>query len=94
MGKLLRYNKPIAKVNNKNNKQRTTAMSETKPKVTNVDKPFKKSWYKSAVLPWAIIVIVSVGFAGIVVGWTLRSEDMSRVKSEASVMVKELKVQE
>jgi hypothetical protein len=54
----------------------------------------KQAWYKSALLPWAIIVILAVGFAGVVAGWTLRSQDISRVQAEAYSMVELSKTDE
>ena len=46
-----------------------------------------------AVLPWALITLASVALAFTVTGWVLRSNDMSRVQSEARVLVESLKSQ-
>jgi cell division septal protein FtsQ len=70
-------------------KQRRTAMSkeikEKAPKPT-----YTKKQVFMAVLPWAIIVIATVGFIGVVTGWTLRSSDISRVHAEAQVVSQQI----
>lgn len=47
-----------------------------------------------AILPWSIIVIVTVGFAGIVSGWTLKSGYEGQVRADALVVLEDLKVKE
>lgn len=59
----------------------------TKEKNTPTTKQPK--FYQKAVFPWAIIVLVSVLFAGIVTGWTLRSNQYSDLKAEVASQVAE-----
>ena len=61
------------------------------------EKPIKKHWYKSAVLPWAIIIIVawtvSVFIASYFYTCNIMSQHNADVVREASTIVKQLKSQ-
>lgn len=50
----------------------------------------KTPWYKSAILPWALIGITLLYASGIYTGWTLRSQDAGRVSAEASVIAQQM----
>jgi len=66
---------------------------ETKSTEVKELKTYNKKQVFFAMLPWAIIVLVSVAFIGLVVGWTLRSNDQCRIESQASQLVEKLKSQ-
>lgn len=48
-------------------------------------KPVK--FYQKAIFPWMIIAFVATLSAGVVIGWTLRSNDYGRVQAEATAIV-------
>lgn len=50
----------------------------------------KTVWWKTAKLPWALIIIVVVLSIGFVAGWVARSNDAGRVVNEARVMAKQM----
>jgi hypothetical protein len=58
-------------------------------KSTNQTQPttHKVRFYQKAVFPWAIIVIATALFSGVVTGWTLRSNQESDIKAEVSSQV-------
>lgn len=57
-----------------------------KEQTTEVIKTAKTVEIKLLV-PWAIITIMLIAVAGLITGWTLRSNDYGRVKAEAAHMV-------
>lgn len=68
-------------------------MSEKEEKVVKFTPTYNTKQIFWAILPWAIIALVAVGFAGTVFGWTMRSGDDGRIRSEASVLIQQLKVE-
>lgn len=44
----------------------------------------KAAWYKSALLPWVIIVVLMAFVGGAVMGWTARSNQVADVKAEVA----------
>lgn len=39
-------------------------------------------------VPWLIILVIVVGFIGVVTGWTLRSDQLSQIKAEVAEQLK------
>ena len=61
-------------------------MSKVKTEVQNT----KSKWYKSAKLPWAIIIIATLVVTSFIGGWFYAKADNQRVTIEASSIVNKL----
>jgi len=48
-------------------------------------------WYKSAKLPWAIILIVTIFMLGVSSGWMLRSDVNAKIDSAVAAKFERLK---
>lgn len=44
----------------------------------------KKAWYKSALLPWAIIILAIYGCSMYILGWNNRSSDQAQFDAISS----------
>lgn len=51
----------------------------------------KKPWYKSAVLPWALIAVAVLYMGGIATGWMLRTDVNAKIDAEVVSKFEQLK---
>lgn len=58
--------------------------------VKSKDAANKVHFYKTAALPWFIIAFTLTLFIGVVVGWTMRSDQANVVNAKAETIVKNL----
>lgn len=62
-----------------NNKKENKTMENTRKQ--EVKQPLKVE--VKVALPWTLIILAAAIVSSLIVGWNLRSDDISRVKSEA-----------
>ena len=51
----------------------------------------KSKWYKSALLPWVIILVVTVAAAGFIAGWHANQSLEQSINAKTSAAVAEVK---
>ena len=67
-------------------------MAKTKESVPTVSIT-KVPFYRRAAFPWIILLVLATLAAGVFLGWTMRSEQISQVQAEAKAIVAELKIE-